>query len=371
MSISGAKDKQAERNEAYAQLAKAQSLLPIKVTPFYQKKIDEEVAALGHHGGPLSLAMYPSEERLHVRAPGEVADWVDDRSNMVAEAKDIFIQKYPNRVLFTPTSTCAAHCLYCFRQDVLSEQKSTQRLSIEQQCDILVAHLKKHPAIHEVILSGGDPLTLSYSELQAIFECLSKISSITDFRIHTRVPVFLPSALKNDDKLDLFAQYNVRIVIHAIHPYEICSEVSGLLDRMHAKGIRLFNHFPLLRGVNDHADVLLKLMSKLEQHHTRTLSVYVPEPIYFSAAYRISYDRMCKIIDTVNAQAPSWMNSFRFCLDSPVGKVRRENLASRDEAKQLLIFMRDGQRIDYPDLPAEMDIPGDINNLLWKMKNVA
>ena len=359
-------DNQALRNNSYALLAKAHGLLPIKVTPFYQKKIDEEVAALGHFGGPLARTVYPSDERLNLRAPGEVADWVDDRSNMEQEAKDIFIQKYPNRVLFTPTSTCAAPRLYCFRQAVLTEQKATARTSIEQQCEVLAAHLIKHPEVHEVILSGGDPLTLSYAELQTIFERLSKVKTVTDFRIHTRVPIFSPAALKSDEKLALFAKYNVRMVLHSVHPYEICEEVGALLDRMHAHGIRLYNHFPLLRHVNDNADVLLELMHELEAHHTRTLSIYVPEPIYFSAAYRISYDRMCAIIDAVNVRAPSWMNSFRFCLDSPSGKVRRENLKMRDRASNRLVFMREGRRIDYPDFPEAFDTPGDIKNMLWK-----
>jgi len=164
-----ADDNQAKRNTSYAVLASSYGLLPIKVTPFYQKKVDEEVAVLGHFGGPLARTVYPSDERLQLRAPGEVADWVDDRSNMESDAKDIFIQKYPNRVLFTPTSTCAAHCLYCFRQDVLTEQKAGARQTIEQQCEVLEKHLLACPEVSEVILSGGDPLTLSFTELQTIF----------------------------------------------------------------------------------------------------------------------------------------------------------------------------------------------------------
>lgn len=364
-------DDQDERNAAYAALAKTHGLLSVKVTPFYQKKIDEEVAVLGHFGGPLARTVYPSDERLSLRAPGEVADWVDDRSNMEDDAKDIFIQKYPDRVLFTPTSTCASHCLYCFRQDVLSEQKTGARKTIEEQCDVLIAHLNAHPDVREVILSGGDPLTLSYAELQTIFEKLATVKTVTELRIHTRVPIFSPAALKNDDKLALFAKHNVRLILHSVHPYEICDDVAALLERMHAHGIRLYNHFPMLRHVNDHADVLLQLMQKLETHHVKTLSIYVPEPINFSASYRIAYDRMCSIIDEVNARAPSWLNSFRFCLDSPFGKVRRENLKMRDRTSGRLVFMREGERIDYPDFPVAMDTPGSIETMLWKMKITA
>jgi lysine 2,3-aminomutase len=355
---------QAVLNQRYDTLAAQEHLLPIKITPFYQKKVDAEVAALGGYHGPLARTVYPSDERIHLRAVGEVADWVDDRSNMPDDAKDVFIQKYANRVLFTPTSTCAAHCLYCFRQDVLSEQKSGQRKTIDEQVAILTRYLTAHPEVSEVILSGGDPLTLSTVELETIFNALKNISTVTDIRIHTRVPVFAPAALKNEEKLDLFAKHNVRMVLHAVHPYEICDDVSALLCRMHEKGIRMYNHFPLLRHVNDHADVLLALITKLERLNVRTLSIYVPEPIHYSAAYRISYDRMCKIIDTVISRSPLWLGAFRFCLDSPIGKVRRENLILREGAN--LIFMRDGKRVVYPDFPEKMDNTGDIATMLWR-----
>jgi lysine 2,3-aminomutase len=207
--------------------------------------------------------------------------------------------------------------------------------------------------------------------LKEIFEVTATIPSVTDIRIHTRVPIFSPAALKSDDKLKLFATYNVRMVLHCVHPYEICDEVGGLLNRMHALGIRLYNHFPLLRHVNDHADVVLALIQKLDTYHVRTLSIYVPEPVKFSAAYRVAYDRMCHIMDEVVMRAPLWLNSFRFCLDSPVGKVRRENLTMRDRASHTLVFMREGARIVYPDFPADMDKAGDLETMLWQMRIAA
>ncbi|MBI3419983.1 MAG: radical SAM protein, partial [Proteobacteria bacterium] len=208
---------------SYERLAKSQGLLPVKVTPFYKKKIDEEIATLGHTGGPLYRAMYPVEERFTLRAPGEVRDWVDDRAHM-PEGMNFLIQKYPDRMLFLPTSQCAAHCLYCFRQDVLSENKDRPEPGLDEKLEALLRHLRKHPQTREVILSGGDPLMLSAGDLEKVFAALRGVDTVTDIRVHSRAPVFAPAIL-SDSKLRLMAESRVRFVFHIIHPYEICEEV--------------------------------------------------------------------------------------------------------------------------------------------------
>lgn len=321
---------------------------------------------LGGYHGPLARVVYPTEERITLRAAGEVADWVDDRANMPKGAEDVFIQKYDDRVLFTPTATCAAHCLYCFRQDVLSQQKKTKPLSLPQQLNVLAAHLRTHPDASEVILSGGDPLTLSTNDLGLIFETLRSIQSVKHIRIHTRVPVFSPAALKNDDKIKIFSAHNARVVIHAVHPYEVCEEVGDVLNRMHGAGVRLYNQFPLLRGTNDHADVLVKLIEKLDAYHTHTLSLFVPEPIFHSAASRIAWRRMCTLVDDVIRRTPAWMHAFRFTLDSPIGKVQRTDMILHDRATGKIIFRRGDKRFTYPDFPEHLDVPGDLKTLLWR-----
>jgi lysine 2,3-aminomutase len=161
-------DEQFKINQHFNQIRKSEYLLPIKVTEFFQKKIDLEKSFLKHTKGPLHRMIYPSQERLHIRAPGEVADFVDDRDNMPEGIPDTVIRKYDNRALFLPTSTCAAHCQYCFRQDVLSEQHETKDHAIDYKLKLLSDYLKDKPAITEVILSGGDPMTLPFNHLEKI-----------------------------------------------------------------------------------------------------------------------------------------------------------------------------------------------------------
>lgn len=354
---------QEQRNSTYGQLAQQVGLLPIKITPFYQKKIDAELAALGHEGGPLHQLVYPSAARLELQTGHEVADWVDDRANMPLGQGAGIIHKYPDRILFTPTSHCAAHCLYCFRQDVLAQEKEESVSGVDAKLDSLVRYIATMPLVREVILSGGDPLMLATPALENILQRLDAMAQVETIRIHTRVPIFAPQILK-DHKIALLAKYKVRFVIHAVHPYEICDEVSGLLHTLHAAGVRLYNQFPLLRGTNDHPAVLGALLEKLDALHVQTISIFVPEPIYHSASTRIGYDRMLDIISVVRAQNPPWLASFRFCLDTPLGKVLPENLIGHENDH--LIFAREGKAIRYPDFPAALDVAGDVGVMLWK-----
>jgi KamA family protein len=351
-------------NSAYQSLAAREGLLPIKVTPFYQKKVDEEVAALGGTHGPLYRAVYPVEERLTLHAPNEVKDWVGDRANMDQAGAGYIIQKYEDRVLFLPTSVCAAHCLYCFRQDVLSENKNSQEPGLDEKLEVLRQHLRVHPKTREVILSGGDPLMLSAGQLEKILAVLREMETVQEIRLHTRAPVFAPSVL-TEDKICLLAENKVRVVFHIIHPYEVCGEVETVITRLHQAGVRLYNHFPLLRKTNDHADVLCSLITRLENLGVRTYSVYVPEPIPYSASTRLTFRRACKLIDEVKKRLPGWAD-FRFCLDTPAAKVGREHLIASEDSSNTLVFFYDNQRIRYPDFLESMDEAGDVEVLLWK-----
>ena len=359
---------QGELDAAYAALAVRERLLPIKVPAFYQRKLDEEAAALGHTEGPLHRMVRPTRERFGAPAGGEVPDWVDDRANMPVPGSRAIIHKYADRVLFMPTSVCAGHCQYCFRQDVLTDAHAEggDLKGLGAEVERLTAYLGSRPEVSEVVLSGGDPLTLSLRDLALVLQGIRTVPTIRSIRLHTRTPAFAPKIFGDDKKLDLLAEAEVRLVLHFAHPYEICGEVAEVLDRLDRHRIRLYNHFPLLRGVNDHRDVLARLIETLDDHRVRTLSVYVPEPIRHSAPFRVTLDRFFALQDELTATTPSWINAVRFTLDSPVGKVRREHVVARDRSAGLVTFEKAGQRFVFPDFPNELDVPGDRDTLLWK-----
>lgn len=345
--------------------ATARNLLPVNISPFYKKKVLDEIGALGNSEGPLARCVIPSTEKLGLRAPGEVPDFVGDRANMPKSAPHVIVQKYPARLLFLPTENCAAHCQYCFRTNVLTEQHCTEQLPLADKIDQLIEYLKNHPDVEEVILSGGDPLTLPAENLKEILERIRRESKVRSIRAHTRALVYAPH-LFTEDKAKSLADAKVRLVHHIVHPYEICDEVREKIMELQNCGIRCYNQFPLLRKINDHKAVLKKLLTELDELRIRNISIFIPDPIDYSAAFRIPLKRVFGIMDELNWTTPSWMNSTRLVLDTVHGKVRREDLKHLDEKTGTATFEREGNSIIYRDMPKELDQPGDIDILLWK-----
>ncbi|MBI5346023.1 MAG: radical SAM protein [Chlamydiae bacterium] len=346
-------------NERFSKLAQNKRLLPIKISSFYQKKIDEEVEKLGHFDGPLHHVGYPSLERITLSSKEETANFVDDKGNM--KEGEFIVQKYVDRILFLVTHNCIANCQYCCRQDILCEKN--EEPSLDQKLSLLENYVRGRPSIKEVILSGGDPLALPFFELKTIIDRLKSLN-LESIRVHTRSIVYNPFVF-TDDKLRLFKESDVRLVFHIVHPYEICMEVEKTIYKIVDHKIRCYNQFPLLRGVNDHSEVLIKHLKLLDKLFVRNLSIYMPEPISHSMSFRIHLARMFKIIDEVNKKTPSWVNATRFVLDTPIGKVRREDL-KRYEPGKFAIFERDQKEIKYLDLPEELDKPSDLKILLFK-----
>jgi KamA family protein len=353
-------------NQEFQKLSEEKSLLPIKVTSFYRKKIEEEVGILGHTEGPLHRISYPSQEKIALNDSAEVADFLNDRFNMTKGIPNVAIRKYKDRILFMPTSVCAGHCQYCFRQDVLTEHNKNSDNDIENKLVLLKKYLKENKEITEVILSGGDPMILPLKKLELIIRTLKEDVKIESIRIHTKTICYAPHVFHDEQKLQLLAEAKVRMVFHIAHPYEICEEVKQTIQYIRSEGIRCYNQFPILRKINDHADLLNYHIKRLDNLEIRNLSIFLPEPVFHSAAFRINLHRLFKIMDDFNWNSPSWINSTRFVLDTPIGKVRRENLLSYDYQKCLAVFEREGKKVVYPDLPSELDKPGDLDTMLWK-----
>lgn len=170
------------------------------------------------------------------------------------------IHKYRSRVLFIATSQCAINCRYCFRRHFDYQANSPSRA----QWLAAINYVREHPEINEVILSGGDPLVLGDSQLDWLLTELENISHLTRVRLHSRIPIVLPSRL-TDECLKRLAQSRLQgiLVIHANHPNELDDTVKESLLRAKAAGITLLNQSVLLRGINDTPSTLITLSEKL------------------------------------------------------------------------------------------------------------
>lgn len=208
-------------------------------------------------------------------------------------------------------------------------------------------------------MSGGDPLSIGYDNLCYVLENLKH----WNIRIHTRGIVYNPEIF-DDKTIKLLAKYKVRLVFHINHPYEICEEVEDTINKINDSKVKMYAQFPLLRGINDNAIVLKKLLEKMDELNIRPLSIFIPDPISYSASFRLSYNRIINIMNEINWNTPSWINSVRFVMDTTIGKVRRENIIKWEG--NCITFSRNNKEVKYYDLDEGIDQPTDIKKLLWK-----
>ncbi|NTV63184.1 MAG: radical SAM protein [Oscillochloris sp.] len=358
---------ESERFTQYNLEVKRLNMLPIKVTPHYQRLVEMEVEALGQTGGPLYRVVYPIEDRLNVRADHEVPDFVEDRTNMPADLHNVLIHKYHKRALFLVTDTCAGHCMYCFRQDVLSDMHAQTLPAMEQKLDAVVDYLVDHPQIREVILSGGDPLNVPLRYLEQILARLKRETAVEDIRVHTRNVVFAPRVL-SEEVCRLLGSYGVRVYLHVVHPYELAEEVTQGVHRLHSYGVHTYSQFPILRGINDHVAVLEQLLRRLDSLQAHPINIFIPDPISYSASFRMPMARLLRLMDELYWNTSSWTNGVRLVLDTPIGKVRREDIVAWDHAQGVIAFEREGKQVLYHDFPETLDVPGDPAVLLWQQE---
>ncbi len=168
------------------------------------------------------------------------------------------IHRYPDRVLFLITDMCSVYCRYCTRKYFTGHE---QNLLKKDELNNGLKYIKSHPEIREVILSGGDPLTLSTEKLSQILFEIRKIDHVEIIRIGTRMPVVCPMRVDLDLVKELKKYKPVFLMTHFNHPRELSLEAANALELFVDNGIPTFNQMVLLNGVNNHA-VIVKALSR-------------------------------------------------------------------------------------------------------------
>jgi L-lysine 2,3-aminomutase len=204
---------------------------------------------------PLLRQVLPLDEEMQPM-PGFVADAVGDAA---ARAGHGVIHKYNGRALLVATGSCAVHCRYCFRRHFPYAEET----AAADGWQAAVAAVRADASIHEVILSGGDPLSLATSKLAELGTALRAVPHIRRLRIHTRLPVVLPERV--DDEFSDWLQalpWPVAVVVHANHANEFDASVDAAVARLRDAGASVLNQAVLLRGVNDSLDALCDLSER-------------------------------------------------------------------------------------------------------------
>ena len=279
-------------------LAPVVSSFPMRINPYYLSLIREP-------GDPLWRQAVPDVAELADKTGTEDPLCEEHLSPVPG-----LIHRYPDRVVLLASQQCAMYCRFCMRK---------RRVNIpSDRTDAAIDYLRRTPAVHEVILSGGDPLMLDDEALTTLLESIRAIDHVRLIRIHSRMPCTLPHRV-TDDLVRLLADFQpLYLNIHFNHPDEITdrsrSACAGLADA----GIPLGSQTVLLKGVNDSAEVMHRLMETLLCMRVRPYYLHQVDRVYGTAHFQSPIDKGLDIMRHLRGRL-SGMGVPYFMVDLPGG----------------------------------------------------
>lgn len=211
------------------------------------------------------------------------------------------LHKYPSRVLLIASGGCAINCRYCFRRHFPYGEHRNQIAA-------WVAYLEAHKEVHEVILSGGDPLLCSDQQLAEWLGALQEIEHIDSLRIHSRIPVVLPDRI-TPELIAVFKQLHkpITLVLHSNCAAEIDQSVLRALKRLHQAGVVLLNQSVLLKGVNDSAAALRDLSLSLQRARVLPYYLFLLDAVQGSAHFEVSETTALALHSELCRQLPRYL----------------------------------------------------------------
>ncbi len=285
-----------ELNPMYLpQAIKASKTFPLRVTGSYASRIKK-----GDLHDPLLRQILPLAEELD-EIPGYKRDPVGDINARIAPG---ILKKYRQRALIITNGACAINCRYCFRREFpyRSDQlnKNKENLTLD--------YIAQDQSLEEIILSGGDPLILKNSRLASLIQKIASVSHIKFLRIHTRIPIVLPSRI-DSELIDCISQTRLKavIVVHTNHPNELSQEVQTAISNLIKAGISLFNQSVLLKGVNDNSKVLIALSKALFNIGVIPYYVHLLDKTTGTAHFEVSEQKALRLLKSMRESLPGYL----------------------------------------------------------------
>lgn len=246
---------------------------PMRITPHYLSLIQTP-------GDGLWQQAVPQEAELQ-----DEQNPADPLSEAPQSPVPSIIHRYPGRVIFLVSNLCAMYCRHCMRKRKIGDEErhfGTHTAMIDQGLD----YIRRTPAVNEVILSGGDPLLLSTQQLDKILWELKKCTHVTLIRIHTRTLCTLPHRI-TDNLVDMLKKYPpLYINTHFNHPREISPAAEAACRKLAEAGMPLGCQTVLLKGVNDDADTMARLLTRLLEIRVKPYYLHHPDPVSGTAHFR-------------------------------------------------------------------------------------
>lgn len=249
---------------------------------------------------PLLRQVLPIGEEL-VETPGFSSDPVGDLGSRAAHG---VLHKYYGRVLLITTGACAVNCRYCFRRHFPYGEENAR----SGQWQAALQYISTEPSVTEVILSGGDPLSLSDAALEQLVAALQKIPHVRTLRIHSRQPIVLPSRV-DAGLLGWLRACQLRkvIVLHTNHANEIDAAVADAVTGLRSTGATVFNQSVLLRGVNDSVEALTALSEALFSAGIIPYYLHLLDRVRGAAHFEVGEDQARELMHGLRARLPGYL----------------------------------------------------------------
>ncbi len=278
----------------------------VDITPYFASLIDPDDPHC-----PIRRQVIPLGRELEAFEGMQADSLAEDAHSPVPG----LVHRYPDRVLMLITTQCASYCRYCTRSRIVGNPHQTfNRSHFEQQ----LAYLRGATQVRDVLLSGGDPLTVAPKTLETILSSLRAIEHIEIIRIGTRVPVFLPQRVTDEFCAMLRRYHPLWLNVHINHPKEITPELSAALAKLADSGVPLGNQSVLLAGINDSIHIQRELAHKLVRNRVRPYYLYQCDLVKGAGHFRTTVAKGIEIIEGLRGHTSGYAVP-TYVVDAPGG----------------------------------------------------
>lgn len=281
----------------------------VAIPPYYFSLIDPTNSV-----DPIRLQSVPSPLEAESTSGYELEDPLEEQKDSPVPG---LTHRYPDRVLMITTPNCSMYCRYCTRKRATLTRGGWEGISADDER--MIEYVRTHPEIRDVIVSGGDPLTLPIGKLRYYLESLKEIDHVDVIRVGTRVPVTLPQRLYDNELLDLLESIGkIYIQTHFNHPREITPEAARVCKSLLKAGMPINNHAVLLKGVNDNLETIRALLRGLLRIKVRPYYLFHCDPVIGAGHFRTSVWTGMQIMEGLRGHM-SGIGIPTYVVDSPHG----------------------------------------------------
>jgi lysine 2,3-aminomutase len=330
---------------ASSELPKVIARYPMAITPYYATLIER-----ADMSDPVFRMSVPNVQELY-DPPSLSDDPLEEHEDMPVPG---LVHRYRDRALLIVTTMCSMYCRHCTRKRIAGTRESSISPHRLRQ---VVEYLTAHPEISDVIISGGDPLTMSDAHLETVLSAVRSVPSVQIIRIGTRVPVVLPMRITADLTAMLKKYHPLWINTHFNHPNELSTQAKAACAALADAGIPLGNQTVLLRGVNDSPQIIERLCRGLIQMRVRPYYLYQCDLVRGVEHFRTSIRKGLEIMEYLRGRV-SGIAIPLFVVDAPHGGGKIPVLPTyvvSSSCTHTVLRNYEGLLVNYPEPGAEAD----------------